>query len=155
MVFEVMMHCSLFGIIMILQGQLLQSPKKKRMNDSVLFLSHHCTYWGGLVHSEFYFKGVITFSRAKIPLWEVTQGKAMSLMYQAMFVNIWKAFGCIEICYVLSRKQYIKGETPGRSHTSLPARAVFLSLLLSSSGEKPLLCKVRPSRYICAHTSSI
>lgn len=36
------------------------------------------------MHCEPYFKGVITFSRAKITLRDVTQGKATSPMYQAM-----------------------------------------------------------------------
>lgn len=38
----------------------------------------------GLVYYEPYFKGTIAFSRAKITLREVTQGKVLSPMYQAM-----------------------------------------------------------------------
>lgn len=67
------------------------------------------------MHRESYFKGVITFSRAKITLQEVTQGKAMSLNVpvQRNSANISEAFGCVEICNVLSGKHFIDGETPG------------------------------------------
>lgn len=88
---------------------------------------------------EPYFKGVITFSRAKITLREVTQGKAESLTYRAALqpnpVNIPEAFGCLEICKVLSGKQFMDGRTPGRSQSPRPLE-FFLSLpeILQSNG---------------------
>lgn len=57
------------------------------MSDSVggvLISMEHLGALEGLVYYEPYFKGTIAFSRAKITLREVTQGKVLSPMYQAM-----------------------------------------------------------------------
>lgn len=88
------------------------------------------------MYCEPYFKGVITFSRAKITLGEVTQRKASSLMYQRLETlrifprgpsAVWRF---VMFC---QEKLFIDGETPGRSRISLPA-GVFSFL---SSPETP------------------
>lgn len=93
---------------------------------------------------------MITFSRAKIALPEVTQGKAWSLTRRgkhcsgSLSVNSSGGpWGCVEICNVLSGKQFIATETHGRSHTSPDPPELYF--YLRSCSEKPVLCKAQPS----------
>lgn len=58
--------------------------KDERFSGGFLISMEHLGALEGLVYYEPYFKGTIAFSRAKITLREVTQGKVLSPMYQAM-----------------------------------------------------------------------
>lgn len=81
-----MIHYSLYHDA-VEKSRLINTVIKKKMSDSVGFFLISLEHLGaleGLVYYEHYFKGTIAFSRAKITLREVTQGKVLSPMYQAM-----------------------------------------------------------------------
>lgn len=81
-----MIHYSLYHDA-VEKSRLINTVIKKKMSDSVgvfLISLEHLGALEGLVYYEPYFKGTIAFSRAKITLQEVTQGKVLSPMYQAM-----------------------------------------------------------------------
>lgn len=82
-----MIHYSLYHDA-VEKSRLINTVIKKKMSNSVgffFFISmEHLGALEGLVYYEPYFKGTIAFSRAKITLREVTQGKVLSPMYQAM-----------------------------------------------------------------------
>lgn len=81
-----MIHYSLYHDA-VEKSRLINTVIKKKMSDSVgvfLISLEHLGALEGLVYYEPYFKGTIAFSRAKITLREVTQGKVLSPMYQAM-----------------------------------------------------------------------
>lgn len=81
-----MIHYSLYHDA-VEKSRLINTVIKKKMSDlvGVFFISmEHLGALEGLVYYEPYFKGTIAFSRAKITLREVTQGKVLSPMYQAM-----------------------------------------------------------------------
>lgn len=72
-----MIHYSLYHDA-VEKSRLINTVIKKKMSDSVgvfLISMEHLGALEGLVYYEPYFKGTIAFSRAKITLRQVTQGK--------------------------------------------------------------------------------
>lgn len=81
-----MIHYSLYHDA-VEKSRLINTVIKKKMSDSVgvfLISMEHLGALEGLVYYEPYFKGTVAFSRAKITLRQVTQGKDLSPMYQVM-----------------------------------------------------------------------